>query len=101
LRKQIRNPQSELRNRESAVVRSDASLTSLPSSDNLFYVFAPPKTLRKNIKNLLSNAVRSGSLALRRLAAARTPRRSLARLSFGMAADAMADVENRTLPVTL
>jgi hypothetical protein len=58
------------------------SLTSLPSSDNLFYVFAPQKTLRKNIKNLLSYAVRSGSLALRRLAAARTPRRSLARLSF-------------------
>jgi hypothetical protein len=31
-----------------------SSLWSLPSSDNLFYVFASQKTLRKNIKNSLS-----------------------------------------------
>jgi hypothetical protein len=75
-----------------AVVRSDASLASLPSSDNLFYV---GKTLGclANIKKLLSYAVRSCSLALRRLVP-RTPRRSFARLSFEMRRGAMADVES-------
>jgi hypothetical protein len=68
------------------------SLSSLPSSDNLFYV---GKTLGclANIKKTLSYAVRSGSLALRRLAAARTPRRSLARLSGELDAGAMATLK--------